>query len=139
MTPAPIGTDFGELFEARGSLEMRYSPRAAALSGQPVEMEGFLVRLHGEAARFLLVDAPGQCPDCSAAPVPAIFLPELRAAPAGLSPGGGSVRVRGTLRFGFEVGPDGHASFLRIESATAWATPPPGGRHRPGGEGPPCI
>ena len=31
---------------------------------------------------------------------------------------GGMRRIRGTLRFGFEIGPHGYASFLRIESAT---------------------
>ncbi len=118
MNPAPVVTDFDGLFEGRGSLAMRYSARAAALSGEPVELDGFLVPVHGQEDLFVLVDAPGACPDCSAAPVPAIFLPELRVIPRDAAPGGRRMRIRGTLRFGFEIGPRGYASFLRIESAT---------------------
>ncbi len=118
MNAAPVATDFDELFEGRGSLAMRYSARAAALCGEPVELEGFLVPVHGQEDLFVLVDAPGACPDCSAVPIPAVFLPGLRAIPADGGPGGRRMRIRGTLRFGFEIGPRGYASFLRIESAT---------------------
>ncbi len=118
MKATPLRVDFVDLFEGRGSLAMRYSARAAALSGRPVELEGYLVPVHGQGDLFVLVDAPGTCPDCSAVPIPSIFLPELRAIPGEAAPGGRRMRIRGTLRFGFEIGPRGYASFLRIESAT---------------------
>lgn len=109
--------EFEQLFEGLGSFEMRYNPRAAALSGQAVEIEGVLAPVHLDADRFLLTDRPGQCADCSPVPVPAIFLPDLYV-PKGNRPGETWVRVRGILRFGFEVRADGYASFIRIEDAT---------------------
>lgn len=101
---------FDDLFAGRGSAELAFSERAAALSGTEVEIRGFLVPLH--TGRFALVDTPGACPDCAPAPVAAIHLPGFRAAPTA-----SAVRLRGRLAYGFEIAADGAASFLRIENA----------------------
>jgi len=103
---------FDDLFAGRGSAELAFSERAAALSGAEVEIRGFLVPLHDGAGRLALVDTPGVCPDCAPAPVAAIHLPGFGAAPSA-----SAVRLRGRLAYGFEIAADGAASFLRIENA----------------------
>ncbi len=103
---------FADLFDNIGTLECRFSPRAETMSGETVEIEGFLAPVHGEHRRFLLVANPGECPDCAPTPTPAIFLPDV----AG-EPGSERVAVRGTISYGFEVDSDGTASFLRLTGA----------------------
>lgn len=103
---------FADLFDAIGSMECRFSPRAEALQGQTVEIEGYLAPVHGEHQRFLLVANAGECPDCSPTPAPAIFLPDF-------SGDGQSERLalRGTVSYGFAVDETGTASFLRLIGA----------------------
>ncbi len=103
---------FADLFQDIGTPECRYSKQAEVLSGEPVEIEGFLAPVHGEHRRFLLVANPGECPDCAPTPTPALFLPDVTGEPTTER-----VAVRGTIRYGFEVDGDGTASFLRLTGA----------------------
>ena len=109
--------DFDDLFENRGTLALRYRPDAATLDGLPVEIEGVVVRTHGEPPRLLLTERDEGCPDCAPIPVPAIFLPDLREVPAGVVPGLTRVVVQGTLRVGFAIDAEQYGSFVRIEAA----------------------
>jgi hypothetical protein len=105
---------FTDLFDRLGTADVGYSKLAESLSGSDVEIAGFLVATHDGADRVVLTDAPGACPDCAPAPVPAVHLPGFRT-PAGR--GSRAVRVCGRLSYGFAVAPDGYASFLRLEGA----------------------
>jgi hypothetical protein len=93
---------FSELFEGLG-----YSERCQALSGAEVEIAGYVVDTHDGRAQMLVAE-PGGCPHCS--PVPAIALPAFKIKP-------GAVTLRGVLSYGFFMGADGDASFLRLEKA----------------------
>ena len=106
---------FPDLFDRLGTADLGYSALAESLSGTEVEIAGFLVATHERPARVVLTDAPGACPDCAPAPVPAVHLPGFRAesAPSGAQ----AVRLRGRLSYGFMVATDGYASFLRLEDA----------------------
>src|SRR5919197_211212 len=104
---------FDDLFEARGSVELRYRTEAATLDGVPVEIEGVMVATHAEPPRLLLAEAGGDCPDCAPLPVAVIALPGL-VAPADVVPGLTRVLVHGTLRVGFAVDAEHYASFVRI-------------------------
>jgi hypothetical protein len=106
---------FTDLFDRLGTADLGYSPLARSLSGSEVEIAGFLVAMHDGADRVVLTDAPGTCPDCAPAPVPAVHLPGFRTPAAG--EGALAVRVRGRLSYGFAVAADGYASFLRLENA----------------------
>ena len=110
----PLAIRFADLFDHIGTLDIRYSDTARALSGRAVVIEGFLSRSHGPHSTVSLVDQPGLCPDCSPAPAAVIALP---GAPALMQEGDGAVRVRGRLDYGLRIA-DGVASLLRIESAT---------------------
>lgn len=110
-SPVPIA--FADLFDGLGTPDLAYRD-AAALDGRRVSLAGFIGEVHGRADRFLLVDAPGACPDCSALPVPAVTLPEVRALPAHVAAGCTAVVVDGRLGVGFEVDAAGEASFLRL-------------------------
>ena len=113
--PLPIA--FGDLFDGLGTPELGYRPGASALDGRRVAVRGYVVPVHGRSDRFLLVDAPGACPDCSPVPVPALSLGELSSIPAR---GGGeptAVTIEGRLGVGYEVDADGEASFLRLREA----------------------
>jgi hypothetical protein len=121
--PAPLVIGFGDLFDALGTAELRYSDRARGLSGRAVVIDGFLSRPHVPLAAPMLVDQPGVCPDCSPVPAAVIALPGFGAAPlfqaASIddgSPGDRPVRIVGRLDFGFRIA-DGTASMLRIEHA----------------------
>jgi hypothetical protein len=100
---------FSDLFDGIGGLECRFSPRAEALSGEIVEIDGYLAPVHGEHRRFLLVAHAGECPDCSPTPAPAIFLPDF----AGET-GAALLTLRGTVSYGFAIDETGTASFLRL-------------------------
>jgi hypothetical protein len=106
---------FPDLFDRLGTADIGYSKLAESLSGTEVEIAGFLVATHDGADRVVLTDAPGACPDCAPAPVPAVELPGFRA--RARHTGAQAVRVRGRLSYGFAIASDGYASFLRLEDA----------------------
>src|SRR5262249_835221 len=62
---APLVVGFADLFDALGTAELRYSPRAHMLGGRVIAIDGFLARPHVPHSATLLVDQPGVCPDCS--------------------------------------------------------------------------
>jgi hypothetical protein len=104
---------FSDLFEGIGSAELCYCQDiCTALSGQEVELAGWLSLAHPGTGRVMLVSEPGVCPDCSPLPVPCLDLPGF-VPPRGPS----AVRLRGRLSYGFQCDADGTASFLRLEQA----------------------
>jgi hypothetical protein len=112
---------FEDLFEGLGTPGLAYRESAATLDGRRVAIPGFVVEVHGRDDRFLLVGTPGACPDCSAVPVPAVTLPELRTLPSDLA--GSLVVVDGCLGVGFAVDEAGEASFLRLRDVRILLTP----------------
>jgi hypothetical protein len=113
-SPRPVG--FDELFEGLGTPDLAYRAAAQALDCARVTLAGFVVPVHGREDRFLLVDAPGACPDCSPSPVPAITLPGLRGRPSAATREA-RVVLCGRLEVGFAIGADGDASYLRLRDA----------------------
>lgn len=104
---------FDELFDGLDGDMPGFSATAQALSGEEVEVRGYLSPLH-EDGRYALVAAAGGCPDCG--PVAAIHLPDFRAGEP--RPDGAiAVRLRGRLDYGFAIAADGYASFLRLAGA----------------------
>ena len=103
---------FSDLFDGVGTDALRYSERCKALSGSDVELSGFLSQDHPESGRVMLVEQAGVCPDCSAAPVACLELPEFATKVMN-----SAVRLRGRLSFGYVVDAKGNASFLRLEGA----------------------
>ena len=103
---------FSDLFDGAGTQELRYSERCKALSGQEVELSGYLSQDHPESGRVMLVEAPGVCPDCSPAPVACLALPGFSVRSTA-----GAVRLRGRLSYGYASDSQGNASFLRLEAA----------------------
>lgn len=107
---------FRDLFEHIGTPRMSFSRRAEALSGQEVELRGYLVAMHADPRQITLAGEAGVCPDCADKPVPYVHLP-------GFDPGAGlfgaqAVRLKGRLSYGFAVAPEGYATFLRLENAS---------------------
>lgn len=107
---------FRELFDHIGSQRMTFSKRAEGLSGQEVELRGYLVAMHSDPRQVALAGEAEVCPDCADIPIPYVHLP-------GFSPGGQlfspqAVRLRGKLSYGFAVAPEGYATFLRLENAS---------------------
>jgi hypothetical protein len=107
---------FRDLFDHIGTGRMTFSKRAESLSGQEVELRGYLVAMHSDERQITLAGAAGVCPDCAEKPVPYVHLP-------GFSPGAGlfspqAVRLKGTLSYGFAVAAEGYATFLRLENAS---------------------
>jgi hypothetical protein len=107
---------FRDLFDYIGTPRMTFSKRADALSGEQVELRGYLVAMHSDPRQITLAGTAGVCPDCADAPVPYVHLP-------GFSPGAGlfspqAVRLKGTLSYGFAVAPEGYATFLRLQDAS---------------------
>ena len=108
--------NFRDLFDHIGSERMTFSRHAETLSGQQVELRGYLVAMHADPRQITLAGAAGVCPDCAEKPVAYVHLP-------GFSPGAGlfspqAVRLKGTLSYGFAVAPAGYATFLRLENAS---------------------
>jgi hypothetical protein len=104
---------FSDLFEGIGTPELAYSQDICrALSGQDVELAGWLSLSHPGKGRVMLVSEPGVCPDCSPLPVACLDLPGFQP-PRGPT----AVRLRGRLSYGFRCEADGTASFLRLEEA----------------------
>ena len=114
---APLGLGFADLFDNLGTGDLRYSAVAQTLSGRDVAIEGFLSHAHGPKSAMLLVDQPGQCPDCSPAPAAVITLYGAR--PRLQSGEDRPVRVVGRLDYGFRIDA-GVASMLRIEEAAVF-------------------
>jgi hypothetical protein len=108
--------DFDDLFEGRGTAALGYRASAGALDGGSVAIAGFVVPVHGREHRFLLVDVPGACPDCSPAPVPALALPGFHELPRVLATDT-RVVLSGRLGVGFAIDADGDASYLRLHDA----------------------
>ena len=107
---------FRDLFDQIGTPGMTFSKRAEQLSGQEVELRGYLVAMHSDDRQITLAGEAGVCPDCADKPVAYVHLP-------GFSPGGDlfspqAVRLNGRLSYGFAVAPEGYATFLRLENAT---------------------
>lgn len=107
---------FRDLFDHIGTGRMTFSKRAEDLSGQEVELRGYLVAMHADPKQITLAGEAGVCPDCADKPVAYVHLP-------GFSPGGDlfspqAVRLNGRLSFGFAIAPEGYASFLRLEHAS---------------------
>jgi hypothetical protein len=111
---APLALRFADLFDHLGTIDVRYSAAARALSGSEIVIEGFLSRSHGLETALSLVDQPGACPDCSPVAVASIAL--IGARPPPQEGPDGAVRVRGRLEYGFRIDA-GVASILRIEAA----------------------
>ena len=106
---------FRDLFDHIGTERMTFSKRSEALSGEQVELRGYLVAMHSDERQITLAGEPGVCPDCAEKPIAYVHLP-------GFSPGAGlfspqAVRLKGRLSYGFAVAPEGYATFLRLESA----------------------
>jgi hypothetical protein len=109
--------DFDDLFEGRGTAALGYRASTVALDGGSVAIAGFVVPVHGREDRFLLVDVPGACPDCSAAPVPALALAGFHELPRALATEDTRVVLSGRLGVGFAIDADGDASYLRLHDA----------------------
>jgi hypothetical protein len=103
---------FSELFEGLGTEALKYSPRCDSLSGEEVEIRGWLSQAHDGSRTVMLVNRQGDCPDCSPSPVAAVILPGFRP-PKHAS---GAVTLRGRLSYGFAI-QNGIASYLRLERA----------------------
>jgi hypothetical protein len=104
---------FSDLFDGLSTDALRYSERCKALSGQEIELKGYLSRAHPEVARTMLVSEPGICPDCSPVPVACLALPGFFVSIDGMT----AVRLRGKLSFGLQRDAEGNASYLRLEDA----------------------
>ena len=113
--PMPRRIGFADLFDDVGTPACRYSAGAAALSGTPVEIEGYWVRPHGAHGHHLLTARAGACPDCSPTPEPTLLLCDL--ADDAAAPVDAPIRFAGTLEFGLAISPTGDASFLRLRRA----------------------
>ena len=107
---------FRDLFDHIGTPRMTFSKRAETLSGQEVELRGYLAAMHADPRQITLAGTAGVCPDCADNPVAYLHLP-------GFSPGAAlfstqAVRLKGRLSYGFAVAPEGYATFLRLENAS---------------------
>jgi hypothetical protein len=122
--PLPRAVTFLDLFEGLGTLDLAYRAEAAALDDRDVAMTGFVVAAHERVDRYVLVETPGACPDCSPIPVAAVTL-EWRDAPPDLGKRATPALVEGRLGVGFAIDADGHASFLRLRDARVTPLPTP--------------
>jgi hypothetical protein len=110
------------LFERRGTDDLGYMvDLCEALTGTWVQLSVFVARTHDDT-RWMAVDHAGACPDCSPTPVAAIQLPGFDMPHDGTT--GSKLLLRGRLSYGFLVGADGYASFLRLEQAHLFAGAP---------------
>jgi hypothetical protein len=76
--PGGMVLKFSDLFEGLGTAELRFGSRCPDYSGQEVEIRGWLAQAHDGSRTVMLVNRPGDCPDCSATPVAAVILPGFR-------------------------------------------------------------
>jgi hypothetical protein len=109
-----VPLDLPDLFDRHGTDALGYGPLCESLSGEWIQLSAFVVRTHDDT-RWMLVDQAGACPDCSPVPVAALQLPGFDP-PAG-TPTDTALPLRGRLSYGFVIGDDGYASFLRLEHA----------------------
>ena len=107
---------FRDLFDHVGTERMKFSQRAEDLSGQEVELRGYLVAMHSDPRQITLAGEAGVCPDCAEKPVPYVHLPGYSPGDRLFSPQ--AVRLKGRLSYGFAVAPEGYATFLRLENAS---------------------
>jgi hypothetical protein len=103
---------FSDLFEGIGTEALKYASRCEALSGEEVEIRGWLSQAHDGSGTLMLVSRQGDCPDCSPAPVAAMILPGFKLPKHAT----GAVTLRGRLAYGFTI-QKGIASYLRLERA----------------------
>ena len=103
---------FSDLFEGLGTAGLSFSARCTSLSGEEVELRGWLSQAHDGSRTVMLVSREGECPDCSAAPVAAVMLPGFKVPKRAC----GAVTLRGRLAYGFAIR-NGIASYLRLERA----------------------
>ncbi|MBC7780126.1 MAG: hypothetical protein H7125_08470 [Proteobacteria bacterium] len=103
------------LFDGLGTGDLRFAASCTERSGAWVTLDGYVARTHDDRG-WVLVDQPGACPDCSPVPVAAVQLPGF--APAVTPDPAVSSTLHGRLSFGFRIGADGTASFLRLDHAT---------------------
>lgn len=103
---------FTDLFEGLGTDGLKFAPRCEALSGEEVEIRGWLSQAHDGSCTVMLVNRLGDCPDCSPAPVAAVILPGFKPPKRAT----GAVTLRGRLSYGLTVR-NGIASYLRLERA----------------------
>jgi len=108
---------FTDLFDGLGTDGLKFAPRCEALSGEEVEIRGWLSEAHDGSHTLMLVYRQGDCPDCSPAPVAAVILPGFKP-PKHAS---GAVTLRGRLSYGLAVR-NGIASYLRLERARVSTT-----------------
>ena len=106
---------FRDLFDHIGTERMTFSQRAEAISGQAVELRGYLVAMHSDSRQVTLAGTPGVCPDCADKPVAYVHLPGYEAGARLFS--AQAVRLKGRLSYGFAVAAEGYATFLRLEDA----------------------
>jgi hypothetical protein len=102
-----------DLFDQQGG-GLAYAALCGELSGEWVQFQAFVVRTHDDT-RWMVVDQAGACPDCAPVPVASLQLPGFE-----LPPGTSTdvaLTLRGRLSYGFLIGEDGYASFLRLEQA----------------------
>ena len=78
--------NFRDLFDHIGDARMKFSKRAEALSGQEIELRGYLVAMHSDPRQIALSNEAEVCPDCADIPIPYVNLP-------GFSPGSLKVAV----------------------------------------------
>ena len=110
-----LNISFRDLFDHIGTPRMTFSKRAESLSGQEVELRGYLVAMHADPRQITLAGSPGICPDCADVPVAFVHLPDFKPGAGLFSPQ--AVRLKGRLSFGFAIAPEGYATFLRLEDA----------------------
>ena len=107
---------FRDLFDHIGTERMTFSKRAEALSGEEVELRGYLVAMHSDSRQVTLAGTPGVCPDCADRPVAYVHLPGYDAGERLFS--AQAVRLKGKLSYGFAIVAEGYATFLRLENAS---------------------
>ena len=108
---------FSDLFEGLGTTDLRFAGRCVHYAGQEVEIRGWLAQAHDGSRTVMLVNRPGDCPDCSPSPVAAVILPGFKLPKHAI----GAITLRGRLSYGLAVR-DGIASHLRLERARVSTT-----------------
>ncbi len=111
-TVVPLNME--DLFDRHGTDALGYAALCEALCGEWVQFRAFIVRTHDDS-RWMLVDQAGACPDCAPMPVASLQLPGFELPPGTSTEA--ALMLRGRLSYGFLIGEDGYASFLRLEQA----------------------